>query len=294
MTGAPAFDEARTDVATFRARVEAELRRSIAATRERLERRDARTVFLADELGRLIDAGGSLLRPLCCHLGFRAAGGRDGAPIALAAAALEFLHLMALIHDDVMDEAKERRGVPATHRHLAEVASNARPTDDVERPGHAGHTGRSLAILVGDLAAVCADVLFAESGIAAEHLGRALDRYNAVRLDMAAGQALDVLGVGDALTVAALKGGSYTIAGPLLVGSALAGGSPEVEDVLRAFGEPLGTAFQLRDDLRDGDAAAGVDASTVGSFIAEARAALDRAPFDAAGLLAIADAVEIA
>jgi geranylgeranyl pyrophosphate synthase len=111
---------------------------------------------------------------------------------------------------------------------------------------------------------------------------------------MAAGQALDVLGVGDALTVAALKGGSYTIAGPLLVGAELAGGPLHVEDVLRAFGEPLGTAFQLRDDLRDGDAAAGIDASTVASLIAEARAALDGAPFDAAGLLAIADAVEIA
>src|SRR5829696_485467 len=234
MTGAPAFDRATAESERFRAGVEAELRRSIAATRERLERRDARTVFLADELGRLIDAGGSLLRPVCCHLGFRAAGGRDGMPIARAAAALEFLHLMALIHDDVMDEAKERRGVPATPRHLAEVGSNARATDDAEgrrdaeRRADAEHMGRSLAILVGDLAEVCADVLFAESGIPPEHLARALDRYHAVRLDMAAGQALDVLGVGDALTVAALKGGSYTIAGPLLVGAALAGGSPEV------------------------------------------------------------------
>jgi geranylgeranyl diphosphate synthase type I len=294
MTGVPAFDRATAGSETFRAGVEAELRRSIAATRERLEHRDPRTAFLADELARLIDAGGSLLRPVCCHLGFRAAGGRDGTPIARAGAALEFLHLMALIHDDVMDEAKERRGVPATHRHLAEVASNARATHDAERPADEEHTGRSLAILVGDLAEVCADVLFAESGIPPEHLARALERYHAVRLDMAAGQALDVLGVGDAPTVAALKGGSYTIAGPLLIGAALAGGRPEVEDMLRAFGEPLGTAFQLRDDLRDGDAAAGVDASTVGSLVAEARAALDGAPFDVAGLLAIADAVESA
>jgi geranylgeranyl diphosphate synthase type I len=289
MTGAATFDGSRPEIEAFRGRVEAELVRSVAATRERLERRDARAAFLADELGRLIGAGGSRIRPVCCWLGFRAAGGDEAVPIERAAAALEFLHLMALIHDDVMDEAKERRGVPASHRHLAELAGRL---DDDGRLQDAEHTGRSLAILVGDLAGVCADLLFARSGVDDERLARALDRYHAVRLDMAAGQALDVLGAGDALSVARLKGGSYSIAGPLLIGADLAGASPAVEAALRAFGEPLGTAFQLRDDLRDGDAAPGVDAATVASLIAEARATLEGAPFDGAALLAVADALE--
>ena len=294
MTGARASDGSTSELETFRGRVEAELTRSVEATRDRLERRDPRAVFLADELGRLIGAGGSRIRPVCCYLGFRAAGGGETAPIARAAAALEFLHLMALIHDDVMDEAKERRGVPATHRHLAELADplHDRRMPDAGSLRDAEHAGRSLAILVGDLAGVCADLLFAESGVEPGRLARALDRYHAVRLDMAAGQALDVLGAGDALSVARLKGGSYSIAGPLLVGADLAGASRDVEAALRAFGEPLGTAFQLRDDLRDGDAAPGVDAPIVASLIAEARTALEDAPFDAAALLAVADAVE--
>ena len=271
----------------FRARVDEELRRSIAATRAQLARRDPGATFLADELERLVDAGGSRLRPLCCVAGFRAGGGSDGEPIGRAAAALEFLHLMALVHDDVMDDAKERRGVPASHRHLADAARGVTGGSRVD----ADHTGRSLAILVGDLAGVCADLLFAESGFPADRLRRALDRYHDVRLDMAAGQALDVLGTGEPFRVAALKGGSYSIAGPLLVGAALAGATSDVERTLVRFGEPLGTAFQLGDDLRDGEAGAGVDASTVTNLVERSRAALADAPFDAAELRSIADAV---
>lgn len=279
MTGAPA------DVERFRARVEAELRRSVAARRRDLERRDPGAVFLVEELIRLLDAGGSRLRPVCCYLGFRAGGGTDGAPIARAAAALELLHLMALVHDDVMDDAKERRGVATSHRQLAERAREL-GRDDPD------HVGRSLAILVGDLAWVCADLLFGEAGFAPARLARALERYHRMRLDMAAGQALDVLGAGEPSRVAALKGGSYSIVGPLLVGAALAGASPDVERALEAVGTPLGTAFQLRDDLRDGDVAPGVDRSTVTALVERARASLARAPFDPTGLGALVAAVD--
>jgi geranylgeranyl pyrophosphate synthase len=145
---------------------------------------------------------------------------------------------------------------------------------------------------VGDLAGVCADLSFAEAGFAPARLARALDRYHFTRLDMAAGQALDVLGRGDPCRVATLKGGSYSIAGPLVVGAALGGASPAAERVLDAVGAPLGTAFQLRDDLRDGDAAAGVDRSTVVALVDRARRALAGAPFDARPLAALVDSVE--
>lgn len=274
------------DLEAFRAQVDAELRREVAETRTRLARRDPEAAFLADELGRLIDAGGSRLRPICCGAGFLAGRGQLGQAIVEAAAALEFLHLLALVHDDVIDGAKERRGVSSSHRHLAELAA-ARETR-----GEADHAGTSLAIVVGDLAEVSADRLFGRAGFPPDRLSRALERYHELRLDMAAGQALDVLGVGDPLRVAALKGGSYSIAGPLLVGAALAGGPREVDEALVRFGEPLGTAFQLRDDLRDGDAAAGVDSSTVASLVAAAREALGDAPFDTAILRAIVARVE--
>ncbi len=67
---------------------------------------------------------------------------------------------------------------------------------------------------------------------------------------MAAGQFLDLTGAdADARRLAFLKGGSYTVLGPLMVGAALAGADEGVEACLRGFGEPLGQAFQLLDDL---------------------------------------------
>jgi geranylgeranyl diphosphate synthase type I len=71
-----------------------------------------------------------------------------------------------------------------------------------------------------------------------------------MRTDMAIGQFLDLALVtvdpAASRRIAALKGGSYTVEGPLLVGSALAGGTTFVETRLRRFGAPLGEAFQLR------------------------------------------------
>ncbi len=59
------------------------------------------------------------------------------------------------------------------------------------------------------------------------------------------------------------------------IGSALAGGTDPVGECLARFGRPLGEAFQLRDDLTDGDAAPGVTLETVNGRIADAKAALD-------------------
>ena len=73
---------------------------------------------LVDEIQRLLRAGGKRVRPAFCYWGFRAAGGGDAGgddePIVRAAAAMELLHTMALVHDDVLDGATERRGAPTT------------------------------------------------------------------------------------------------------------------------------------------------------------------------------------
>jgi geranylgeranyl pyrophosphate synthase len=65
------------------------------------------------------------------------------------------------------------------------------------------------------------------------------------------------------------------VEGPLLIGAALAGASQPVSECLSRFGRPLGEAFQLRDDLEDGEAAAGVSRGTVNGLVADAKAALD-------------------
>jgi geranylgeranyl diphosphate synthase, type I len=257
----------------LRARVDAALAAFLEARREQVERLDPAARPLVDEVRRLVDAGGKRIRPAFCYWGFRAAGGEDGEAIVRAAAALELLHTMALVHDDLIDGAKERRGVPTTAVWFSQRASELRA------PGDPEEFGFSMAILVGDVSAVWADGLLLASGFSPEALVPALRVYHDMREQMAVGQSLDVGGAaGDpevARRAAVLKGGSYTVQGPLLIGAALAGGSPVVKGSLSRFGRPLGEAFQLRDDLEDGEAAAGVTRETVNGLVAEAKGSLE-------------------
>ncbi len=237
--------------------------------------------WLVEELGRLLDAGGKRLRPAFCYWGYRAAGGEDDERIVRASAALEFLHAMALVHDDVMDRTATRRGVASTYAHLAEQAA-ARGVADPERAGIAE------AVLVGDVAAVLADRLLLRSGFPPERLVDALDRYHRVQLEMAVGQSLDLrTSDADARRVAHLKGGSYTVTGPLLVGASLASADGDVLDALARFGDPLGQAFQLLDDLHDGEAAPGVTLEDAQDLVERARRALGAPPLTDAGVQAL-------
>ncbi|MBA3739256.1 MAG: polyprenyl synthetase family protein, partial [Actinobacteria bacterium] len=82
-------------------------------------------------------------------------------------------------------------------------------------------------------------------------------------------------------------GGTYTVEGPLRIGAALAGGSAAVGESLSRFGRPLGEAFQLRDDLEDDEATAGVTSGTVNALVDEAKGALDPAILTAESIQAL-------
>ena len=279
----------------LRHRVDAALTAFLDGRRERVARLDPGALALVDEVRRLVDAGGKRIRPAFCYWGFRAAGGGDegetGDAIVRAAAALELLHTMALVHDDLIDGAKERRGVPSTATWFSERAS------ELGAPGDPRDFGSSMAILVGDVSAVWADGLLLASGFSPAALVPTLVVYHDMREEMAVGQSLDVGGAaGDpevALRAAALKGGSYTVEGPLLIGAALAGGSTDVRKCLARYGRPLGEAFQLRDDLEDGEATAGVTAGTVNALVAEAKAALDPALLPAESIDALGELADM-
>ena len=245
----------------------------LAERRVEMASLDPAAVELIDELGRLISAGGKRLRPAFCVWGHVACGGSDGNHLIRAAAALELLHTFALVHDDVMDEAAERRGAPTTQAFFAPRAKQIAGRESF---------GRSVAILVGDLGAVLAESLLRTSAFEPAQVALALERFDRMRVEMAVGQYLDLEGVArhdvvSAEHVAALKGGSYTVEGPLMIGAALAGASAEMESALAAFARPAGEAFQLRDDLTDHDAAPGVSADRVNHLLDRAVAALEGA-----------------
>jgi geranylgeranyl diphosphate synthase type I len=263
--------QAPPGLAALRDRTDRTLRSFLADVRAEMSAIAPEALLPVDEVIRLIDAGGKRFRPAFCHWGFRAAGGIEGQPIDRAAAALELLHTMALIHDDVMDGSDERRGVPASVPFLTDE-SRRRGSSDPE------HAGLSQALLAGDLAAVLADRLLLSSGFEPGRLVPALDRYHRMRTAMALGQSMDVAGGGERATVASLKGGSYTVEGPLVIGATLAGGDPGIVGALGAYGAPLGLAFQLLDDERDGDAV--MAPGGVAALVSQAKAALDGVGLD--------------
>jgi geranylgeranyl diphosphate synthase type I len=274
--GSPVLDAVRGPV-------DAALRAFLAECRGELEALDPAAAALVEEIGRLVDAGGKRLRPALCWWACRACGGPDGDPIVRAAAALELLHTFALIHDDVMDRTLERRGVASTAARFAELEP-ARADAEAY--------GRSVAILVGDLAAVLSERLLRTCGATAETLEIALERFDRMRIEMAAGQFVDLREPGPAASrVASLKTGSYTAEGPVLVGAALAGARPQAEAALGRYGRLLGEAFQLRDDLLDGDAEPAA-AAAVDGLVRDAVRALDGGALEVEGraaLLEIAD-----
>lgn len=273
--------------ATLRDRIEDVLREELEARRQELAWIDPGAADPLDEIVRLVEGGGRRVRPAFCYWGFRAAGGADGEPILKAAAAFELLHTMALIHDDVMDAATERRGLPSSHVVLAEAAA-------ARGSAEPGRLGTAVAILAGDLAAVLADRMLLGAGFPPGRLVAALDLYHRMRLETAAGQYLDLVGARiDPHRLARLKGGAYTVEGPLRVGAALAGAVDAVDAALRRYGEPLGEAFQLLDDLRDGDAANGVAPGDVHALVVQARAALDTDVLDPTVVEALAAMAEL-
>lgn len=250
------------------ARVDEILEAFLADRRTEAAAVDPRTAEPVEEIQRLVRAGGKRLRPAGTYWGYRAAGGSDGPEIWQAAAAVELIHTMALLHDDVMDADDERRGEPSARaRQIA--AAKDRGQADPERVGIA------VAIVAGDLAAAFAEELFSTAGFPPDRQLAGSARLARMRLELALGAYLSVANLDvDPATVAYLKGGAYTVEGPVLLGAALAGGGLEVEEALRAFARPLGAAFQLLDDLADGDAAPGASRAEAAALVESSRGAL--------------------
>lgn len=210
---------------------------------------------LADEVARVVGAGGRRLRPAFCYWGHMAAGAPHSPEILRAAASLELLHAFALLHDDVMDRAEVRRGEPTAFRRLAEerAASGAR--------GDPLHYGMSVAVLAGDLAFALSDTLLQVSGFPSDRVAAATGVLHDMRVRAVAGQFLDLSGAGRPLwgsgrvteeevrRIARLKTASYSVEGPLRLGATLAGADAALLARLRAYGASVGEVLQLRDDL---------------------------------------------
>lgn len=214
----------------------------------------------------LVYSGGKRIRPLLVCTGFRATGREIDGSVIQVAASVELLHTFALIHDDLMDGSETRRGAPSVHMQAAALhpeAPNGFPV--------------SAAMLVGDLAFALSDRAYWGSGAPPEALRRAWPHLDRMRVRLAAGQYLDVLGRGvdgnTRSTVAQAKTASYTTTGPLLIGASMNDGGPRLLEALQGWGDMAGEAFQLLNDLQENADPAGAD--KVEWLLARAKEALE-------------------
>lgn len=177
----------------------------------------------------LVEAGGKRFRPLFTLLSSQFGPKQGGEQVLIAAAAVELVHLATLYHDDVMDEATMRRGAESV---------NAR-------------WDNTVAILTGDF-------LFAHASRLVADLGTDAARIIAETFgELVTGQMRETVGPGPGddpvehyLTVIAQKTGSL-IATSGRFGGMMSGAEEDHVQALRRFGDIVGTAFQISDDIID-------------------------------------------
>jgi len=216
-----------------------ERREVVDAALERfLPSASARPAKLREAMRHSVFSGGKRLRPILALTTYELAGGEGDAVLA-PACATEFIHTYSLIHDDLpaMDDDDTRRGRPTCHKAFDEAT----------------------AILAGDaLLPLAFEIVAREGRLTPERrLAIVAELATANGLDgMVGGQVADMEGEGTAVTVEAvefihLNKTARPLRAAVLVGALAAGAPPDSILALGVFGERMGLAFQIADDLLD-------------------------------------------
>ena len=188
---------------------------------------------LYDPLRYMMEIGGKRIRPRLCLLTYSLFKNELNAEVLGPAAALEVFHSFTLIHDDIMDKADVRRGVPTVYRKWDE----------------------NTAILSGDVMSIESYKLIAKAP--AKVLPEALNLFSTTAAQVCEGQQydmdfenLDSVPMEDYLKMIGLKT-AVLIACSAKMGALIAGADDRACDQLYRYGYDLGLAFQIADDWLD-------------------------------------------
>ncbi len=177
----------------------------------------------------MISAGGKRIRPTVVLLSFRALGGTDARQAIEIAASLELIHSATLLHDDINDRGEFRRGWPTAYRKFG--LQEALVAGDFLFTKAFGIGGKFEEDIVDITADVCATL--AEGEIRQKRRARDVAITKADYLDIIRRKTARPIGAG------------------ARVGGILAGGGPAAIEAVAEYGEHLGMAFQIVDDILD-------------------------------------------
>ena len=188
---------------------------------------------LYDPLRYMMEIGGKRIRPRLCLLAYSLFKDEYNEQILSPAAAIEVFHSFTLIHDDIMDKADVRRGVPTVYRKWDE----------------------NTAILSGDVMSIDSYKRIAKAPAAV--LPQVLDLFSTTAAEVCEGQQYDMefenmpqVPMADYLKMIGLKT-AVLIACSAKMGALIGGASAVEADLLYKFGYDLGLAFQIADDWLD-------------------------------------------
>lgn len=162
----------------------------------------------------------------------------DKSQILKVGASLEILHTAILIHDDVIDQSPIRRSQPTFYKALG-----------------GDHYGISQAIGMGDIGLYLPIKIICDTSFPSEVKIKAISHLSQTIVDTGWGEVLDMElpklkhDEEDVIMLYKLKTAQYTISGPLILGAILAGAEDGLIKSLNEFGEKLGIAFQIQDDI---------------------------------------------
>jgi len=183
--------------------------------------------------------GGKRVRGTLVRLAYELAGGKDKSAIMQPAIAFEIFQTAILAHDDIIDKSPLRRGKPSLYQALG-----------------GNHYGISQTICLGDLGFFLCIELLATSDFSPSVKNKAIALFSQYIQQTIQGEILDirlpiqkVITENDILSLALLKTASYSLTGPLLVGATLAGANNKFIQRLKIFGDNLGIAYQIHDDI---------------------------------------------
>lgn len=253
-----------TDIATYAARVR----------RVTKDQYGVHPSTVTNEYLDLLSRSGKRIRGSLVMAGYEMLGGRDKIMIARAATAIEMLHAAMLVIDDIQDRDVVRRGKPAVHVALAEYHKK------IGMKGAPEATGISLALDAALVGSHAAQVLLAGLEVDPELKIKVIGIVNNTIVLTLHGQTYDVINAGladpdpyDIARATEWKSAHYTFLNPLCVGMVLAGAGCEDTDAIREYALNAGVAFQLADDIMDGD----VKMADISTTRKMAKAHVDRA-----------------
>ncbi len=199
---------------------------------------------LVNQIAKMTLSGGKRIRPILVYYGYKSIREPktkiSDQKILSFSLCTELFQTACLIHDDIMDNAKSRRGELTIQRYFEKKYDKK--------------LAENLSILAGDLALVWADELFHATNISVEAINNAQPIYNKLRSEVIFGQTCDLVlnnkaQEQDILTMYEYKTARYSFARPLQLGASLAGATEANLKKLENYAIPVGIAFQIQDDI---------------------------------------------